>query len=261
MTGPFTTYTLPEAQTSFEELRASIRFEDVANGRKGAVLLAPVEQLGVPIVRTTTRYVEPAQCYGALHRHIAEQIKTVAALEHSLNNALAELYSNTYAKMGFHCDQAIDLEPCSNIAILSRYRYPDRGDSVRRLVVESKSGGQRFDIQLHHNTVVVFSLATNQQFRHKIVLDRSRNPLENEWLGLTFRTSNTFVHYGDTARFSDGQPMTLANETEEQDFFQLRARENRESHFVYPRLTYTISPSDLEPPIPTASRGAGAPSA
>ena len=96
---------------------------------------------------------------------------------------------------------------------------------------------------------VVFTLAANQRFRHKIVLDPAAGADENEWLGLTFRTSTTFVRQRDgRACFEDGTPLALADEGQRKEFYALRKRENAELDFVYPQLTYTISKSDLMPP-------------
>ena len=77
----------------------------------------------------------------------------------------------------------------------------------------------------------------------------------NRWLGITFRTSGTFVHFGDhggdgAAYLGDGTPLTLASEDERQAFYRLRRRENREIDFDYPPLAYTISESDRWPPEP-----------
>lgn len=110
--------------------------------------------------------------------------------------------------------------------------------------------GRTFEIPLTHNGVVVFSLETNRHYRHKIVLDRSANPVENRWLGITFRTSRTFVRYGDEGpRFEDGTRMTLADDESARELYRLRGCENREVDFVYPRITYTLSESDLKVPI------------
>ena len=46
---------------------------------------------------------------------------------------------------------------------------------------------------------VVFSVATNRRFKHRIVLEASAQTPENQWLGITFRTSKTYV------RLRDGQ--------------------------------------------------------
>ncbi len=118
-----------------------------------------------------------------------------------------------------------------------------------------------FEIPLAHNSVVTWSLETNRRFRHKIVLDAAANPTENEWLGFTLRTSKTYVSTyvspalgGEGAHcvLEDGVRLTWATDAEAKEMYQLRARENAETDFTYPPLTYTISPSDLLPPQPHA---------
>jgi hypothetical protein len=46
-------------------------------------------------------------------------------------------------------------------------------------------------------------------------------------------------------RLADGTPLTLATDEERHEFLRLRRRENQETDFVYPRVTCTLSPSDL----------------
>ncbi|HRI65002.1 MAG TPA: hypothetical protein PK156_12225, partial [Polyangium sp.] len=169
-----------------------------------------------------------------------------ASLEPGFNNALIEIYSNEYTSMGSHCDQALDLADGSYIAIFSHYKYPERVQAPRKLIVESKSpGGKTFEIPLMHNSIVVFSTDTNRRFRHKIVLDRASQAPENEWLGITFRTSKTHVHIQDERPcLPDGTPLTLASDDERREFFQMRRRENQEMDFRYPVVSYTLSPSD-----------------
>ena len=245
-------YSLPETEELFAALLDSAPFEAVTGGRQGAVLVQVDPARGTPIVRTTTRYDTPAQRFLPIHRRLAQRIQRLASLPQALNNALIERYTNDYAKMGAHSDQALDLAEGSAIAIFSCYKHPDRATPPRKLVVEPKApgSGEAFEIPLTHNSVVVFSLDTNRRFRHKIVLDRAASPPPNEWLGVTFRTSATFVqHRGDgEARLASGAPLRLASDTERRDFYRLRGRENREPGFVYPDLDFTISPSDLLPP-------------
>ena len=153
--------------------------------------------------------------------------------------------------MGFHSDQALDLKDESYIAIFSCYKYPELLKSQRKLVIEPKdSSGGRFEIPLVHNSVVVFSLNTNQRFKHKIVLDSSSDLPENQWLGVTFRTSKTFVKcQGNQTYFENGTNLTLANEDQRGEFFSLRHCENKETNFTYPQVTYTISESDKMLPV------------
>ncbi|NJK32122.1 MAG: alpha-ketoglutarate-dependent dioxygenase AlkB [Deltaproteobacteria bacterium] len=250
MTDEFRRYVVPAEDDLFEQLLASARFEHVTRGRQGTVLVAPDDTRGIPIVRTTTRYDAPAQCFKPVHSRLAQQIRELASLPLAFNNALIEVYGNAYTRMGFHSDQALDLEAGSVIAVFSCYRVPDRANPPRALVVQSKQpSGDVLEIPLTHHSVVVFSLDTNRRFRHKIVLDRSLQPPENQWLGVTFRTSGTFVRpSGERMHFEDGEPLTLADDDQRRAFYELRRRENQETSFTYPRLTYTISESDLMRP-------------
>ncbi len=250
MVDEFQCHTVPVEGNLFEELQTSVWFEQVGRGRQGTVLVEGTETRGVPIVRTTTQYAAPAQCFQSVHLRLAQQIREVASLPMAFNNALIENYSNAYATMGFHSDQALDLEDGSSIAVFSCYRYPERANPPRMLVIQSKEpGGDAFEVPLTHHSVVVFSLDTNRRFKHKIVLDRAGQRPDNQWLGITFRTSRTFVRdRGEGMRFEEGTLLTLADDDERRAFYKLRRRENQETDFIYPRLTYTISESDTMRP-------------
>ena len=211
---------------------------------------------GVPVVRTTTPYSAPAQRFRAVHEQLAALIQKSASLAVRFNNALIESYTNAYTTMGGHSDQALDLADESSIAVFSCYEHPELANPPRRLVVESKGpGGEKFEIPLTHNSVVVLSVATNRRFRHKIVLDASKRAPENQWLGVTFRTSKTSVRLRDGhAYLPDDTRLTLATEEQRREFFRLRGRENDETDFTYPRITYTISESDLMPLEPLEAK-------
>ncbi|AKG20917.1 hypothetical protein [Calothrix sp. 336/3] len=249
MTDEIRSYTLAIADNLFEELLASVRFEDVGKGRQGAVLIKLDEIYGIPLVRTTTRYNIPAQPFQSVHDRLARQIQTVASLAVGFNNALIENYTNAYTKMGSHSDQALDLADESSIAIFSCYKYPESANPPRKLLVESKESGENGEIPLTQNSILLFNLDTNRRLKHKIVLDKSAQMPENQWLGITFRTSKTFIRFRDEcAYFSDNTRLTLANEEQRLEFYHLRHRENNETDFTYPRITYTISESDMMPP-------------
>jgi hypothetical protein len=243
-------YALPIEGNPFTELFTSTLFEDVGKGRLGAVLTKIDEAGDVPLVRTTTRYSVPTQRFRAVHERLAQQIRERAALAVDFNNALVESYTNAYTTMGSHSDQAVDLADDSFIAVFSCYERPEV-DPPRKLIVESKApGGDNVEIPLTHNGVVAFSVDTNRRLRHKIVLERSAKMSENQWLGVTFRTSKTFVRFRDGhAYFPDGVRLTSADDEQRREFYQLRRRENHETDFTYPLLTYTISESDLMPPV------------
>lgn len=46
-----------------------------------------------------------------------------------------------------------------------------------------------------------------------------------------------------------GRASHAADDEQRHEFYRLRRRENNETDFVYPMLTYTISESDLVPPV------------
>ncbi|MGW4351140.1 hypothetical protein ACWELJ_03520 [Nocardia sp. NPDC004582] len=220
----------------------------MGRGRRGAILTKTDEAGRVPLVRTTTRYANPTQHFRTVHDRLAQRIQTRAGFSVAFNNALIETYTNAYATMGSHSDQALDLADESFIAVFSCYRRPE-AVPPRKLIVESKLSGDRSEIPLAHNGVVAFSVASNRRLTHKIVLDAPARAAENEWLGVTFRTSKTFL------RFRDGHPylpwgarLMSADDDQRREFYRLRRRENTETDFVYPALTYSISESDLSPP-------------
>jgi hypothetical protein len=154
--------------------------------------------------------------------------------------------------MAAHSDQALDLADGSFVAVFSSYEHPEGGRPSRKLVVEAKeAGGGTAEIPLAHNGVVVFSIDANRRLRHKIVRDPSGGRPGNRWLGVTFRTSKTYLRYRDgRAYLADGTELTLADVGQRREFYGLRRRENTETGFTYPRISYTISESDLIPPEP-----------
>ncbi len=242
-------YALPTEEDLFAELSASALLEDVGKGRRGATLTKPDPAGRVPLVRTTTRYDSPAQHFRAVHDRLAQRIQTRAGLSVGFNNALIESYTNAYATMGSHSDQALDLADESFIAVFSCYRHPE-AIPPRKLIFEPKGPGEKFEIPLAHNGFVAFSVASNRRLKHKIVLDPPARAAENQWLGVTFRTSKTFVRFrAGHAYLPQGARLISADDDQRREFYQLRRRENNETEFVYPPLTYTVNESDLMPPV------------
>lgn len=244
------TFTVPTETNPFAELSTSAHLEDAGKSRRGAVLTRADESGGVPLVRTTAQYSSPAQHFRAVHERLARNIQERAALPVGFNNALIESYTNAYTKMGSHSDQALDLADESFIAVFSCYQHPEAGPP-RKLVFASKdSGDEKFEVPLTHNSVVVFSVGSNRRLRHRIVLENPSRAADNTWLGVTFRTSKTFVRYRDgQAHLPQGALLVSADEEQRSEFYRLRRRENQETDFAYPLLTYTVSESDLIPPV------------
>ncbi|GAA3377243.1 alpha-ketoglutarate-dependent dioxygenase AlkB [Streptomyces racemochromogenes] len=244
------TRALPAGEDLFAELSASVRWEELGKGRRGAVLTRVDGAGAVPLVRTTTRYGSPAQRFRPVHERLARRVRELLALPAGFDNALVERYTNAYRTMGAHSDQALDLADGSFIAVFSCYERPGAGPP-RKLLFESKeSGGQGFGIPLVHNGVVAFSLDTNRRFKHRIVLEAPAPAADNQWLGVTFRTSKTSVRFRDGhAYLPEGARLTQADEEQAREFYRLRRRENDETGFAYPPLAYTVSGSDLLPPV------------
>ena len=112
--------------------------------------------------------------------------------------------------------------------------------------IQNKTTEEEFEFILENNTVIVFSLPTNTAFSHKIVLETSQPDADNEWLGITFRQSKTFIHFRENLPyFVDGTPLKMADETESKAFYKLRGQENNSLDFIYPPLAYTLSEGDM----------------
>jgi len=252
----FHQFKLPLTGNLFTELSNAIDFEQVTQGRIGNHLVDMSEE-GVPIVRTTTKYDIPAHNFDSLHHHITASIQEmvegqahIQLPDKPFNNALIEVYGQEYFKMGYHSDQCLDLERDSYIALFSCYERPEvlTKHHTRKLKIRSKTSQQEFDLLLENNSVVLFSLATNTQFQHKIVLEPAKGPkppIDNKWLGITFRKSKTWIRFKDNLPYlPNGEVLQLADETQRKEFYKLRGQENKSLNFEYPLLPYTISVAD-----------------
>lgn len=249
--------TLPLQKDLFHELSSSIDFEEVGKGRKGNHLVKIVEK-GIPLVRTTSKYDKPSHRFSNLHDLISNSIVNLAKNEEELekasisfNNALIEIYDKSYFKMKYHSDQALDLDVDSYVALFSCYERPEEISNVflRKLKIKNKMTNEEHEFLLENNSVILFSLATNSKYQHKIVLDASSNKKDllrdNKWLGITFRKSKTFIQIKDNLPyFLNGKELKLADENQQQEFYKLRGQENKSMDFKYPRIDYTLSKSD-----------------
>lgn len=227
----------------YDELSKSAPFEAIANGRHGGVLVE--DNVNIPIVRTTSIYKNPAKKFTALHNDIINKIKKNSKINNlNLNNALIEIYDSNYKTMGYHTDQSLDLDENSYICIYSCYQYPEQ--NIRTLKIKNKITNDINNIKLDHNSVVIFSYETNYNHLHKIILDNSD---KNNWLGITFRFSKTFVNIIDNIPYINNIVLKLASDTEKKEFIKLRSDENKNLKYKYPVINYTLSPSDLITPI------------
>jgi hypothetical protein len=244
----FHEFILPLEHNLFEQLAQSVDFEAITKGRKGIHLVRP-DEAGIPIVRTTTKYDEPARNFAPIHDFIVDTIKNqMPEISLHFNNALMEIYDNSYTKMKYHSDQSLDLADNSYIALFSCYAQP-QNTNLRTLKIQHKTTNQEFEIALQHNSVILFPLSVNSNFLHKIILPTIPKNSDNKWLGLTFRQSKTYIQFkNNLAHFSNGDVLTLADEHQSKAFYMLRGEENNSIHFTYPDIKYTLSPSDLLPP-------------
>ena len=252
----------------FEQLSESISFEDINNGRKGAILVDCKENNLIPLVRTTTVYHKPSQKFLPVHYHIIDNIKKSIGYDNlEFNNALIEIYNSKYCNMGYHSDQSQDLSKESYICIFSCYNDPTTKE-LRKLKVKNKITNKCFDIILDHNSIVIFSIDTNQKHLHKIVLENSfclnktnlantlpnrqvleQNTSNNLWLGITFRQSKTFMTFINELPYFTltNKILALANTNQRKEFFKCRSLENSSTEYTYPEMNYTISIGDIMP--------------
>jgi hypothetical protein len=237
----------------FEELSKSTKFEDITNGRQGAILI-DVKNCLTPIVRTTTIYNKPSQTFNPIHYEIVEKIRAATNMKDlNFNNALIEIYDSKYTTMGFHSDQAQDLDENSFICLFSVYDNASNicDSDIRKLVIKNKQTNESSEVVLDHNSIVLFSLKTNSEYMHKIILESNKS--NNKWLGITFRLSKTFIKFiNEIPYFTNGKELVLADENEKKEFYKFRGQENKLIDYKYPELYYTISKSDM---LPTQTSG------
>lgn len=232
----------------FNRLSKDVIFEPVeSDGRLGTTLVRSIDD-SYPIVRTTSKYENPPQNFRESHHELVNRIKLLyPELCLDFNNILTELYDNRYKTMRFHSDLACDLEYDSYICLFSVYeRELSSDDTARTLRVKEKNSDDTYDITLDNNSVVLFSTDTNRNHSHQIILTGKNCP---RWLGLTFRLSNRFINFIDKIPHIDGNVLTIATADELVEFRKLRAMENKQVHFTYPIMNYTVSKSDLMQPI------------
>ena len=255
----FSQFQIEFATNIFDELsKSTAEFENIIDGRLGANLIDYQNNL-IPLVRTTTIYNKPPQIFLPIHYEIINKIKQVSDDTKSkpklnFNNAMIEIYDSRYTKMGYHTDQSLDLEPDSYICIFSCYDNPLTPD-IRKLKIKEKTTNNCSEFLLNHNSIVLFSLNTNSNHLHKIVLET--NTSNTKWLGITFRLSKTFIQHiafrlsktfipCDTVPYfyQSKKVLRLANKEEKKAFMKYKGIENQTTDYVYPEIDYTVSVGD-----------------
>jgi hypothetical protein len=246
----FTKFILDLPSDSFKQLSESIQFEDIINGRTGANLIDYKNGL-IPLIRTTTIYNKPNQKFLPVHYSLIDNIKKVVNYDNlEFNNALMEMYSHSYYKMGFHIDQTLDLDENSYICLFTCYNNPET-KYLRKLKIKNKTTNECSDIVLDHNSFVIFSTDTNKKYLHKIILENPQPENKEIWSGITFRKSKTFIFFNKiTPRFySNNEILVLANNDNKKEFYKLRSMENTNTDYIYPKINYTISTGDIIPVV------------
>lgn len=255
----FAKYFLDLHSNIFDELSTSVEFENITNGRDGAILIDSNNIGGtnlIPLARSTTIYKKPAQHFLPIHHNIIKKINETVGENNNFNNAMIEIYDNNYRSMKFHSDQSLDLAEDSYICLYSCYSQDilqSENNNARKLKVKSKDSDEQFEFTLDNNSIILFSLSTNSKYLHKIVLDAMNTGTmsNNKWLGITFRLSKTFIHFVNELPYfysknsmDDLQQLTLVTDIEKKEFYKCRSLENLHNDYTYPNITYTISISD-----------------
>lgn len=225
----------------YKELSESIQFEDLTNGRKGAILVEKKKDC-IPIIRTTSVYKNKVQQFLPIHYDIINSIKKFRNFE--CNNAMIEIYDNNYIKMKYHSDQALDLMEDSYICVFSCYSNPEKRD-IRKLVIKEKESQKESEITMEHNSIVLFSTLSNKKHLHKIIGNELID--DQKWLGITFRLSKTYITFINEIPYfvSNKKEIVIATENEKRYFYNYKSTENKSIEFIYPEINYTTSPSDL----------------
>lgn len=233
----------PKNFFSFELLCEGIEFEDLCPGRNGAILMTNNNTRRRPIVRSTTKYEKPPQY---MSKEQKEYFKLLSYIPYgdphdwiNKGNALVEIYDERYKTMGYHSDQAQDLEKDGYILLFSCYKNPET-KNLRTLQIKNKSSGSEKKILLKHNSFVAWKVfPTNGEHLHKIILEKHDCSYDSTWLGVTFRLSTCPEDVSH-----------VASDQERKEFYMHRRNENKfNGYYEYPHMTYTLSPSDLMEPV------------
>jgi len=233
----------------FEKLSTATKYENIINGRQGAVLVNYKQDL-IPIVRTTTIYNNPVQQFLHIHHEIMDNIRKKIKNNIIFNNALIEIYDNNYHNMKYHTDQSLDLKEDSYICLYSCYENNSNdSNDIRKLQVKNKITKEYSEFLLDNNSIILFPVSANQKHLHKIILESKKS--KNKWLGITFRLSKTFIKFIDNVPYiyPINRILKIADNNERTEFLKYKGKENSQSEYIYPQIDFTISKSDLLPLI------------
>lgn len=218
----------------FYEL-SNINFEEITKGRKAINLVEKIDNT-FSVVRTTSKYNNKSILFKQIHYDIINDIKQNIKFDIDFNNALMELYTTDYKVMKYHSDCGLDLKESSFICVYSNYSNKNYN---RTLKVKHKIKDIDYSIELEHNSCVIFSTDFNKYYTHKIIYN---NKSQDDWLGITFRLSKSFITFRDTKTFLNKELIKMGTECE---FYKYKSNENKSTSFNYLEINYSISPGDF----------------
>ena len=243
----FATGTLDISDMSFDILNQNSNFSLQAKGRKVGIMVEDCKDGSIPIVRTTTQYSDAPTLLTSAHYSIVDAIRKTMNMPLHFNNVMVEIYTNEYSTMGFHTDQAIDLENDSYICIFTCYQKPN-AKNIRKLLIVNKQTEEKSEIKMQHNSFILFSTKTNMLHKHSIILDdESKKADDSEFMNITFRLSKTFIRFDENGapHLPNGKVLRKATPDEQKQFYLIKGKENRKYDFKNPDIDFTISDSDM----------------
>src|SRR5438874_10047517 len=94
----FNKFIIETESNLFDELATLTKFENIANGRKGAIIVDYDSKNDlIPLSRSTTVYIDPVQQFLPIHYDIIRNIKHITKNNNlEFNNALIEIYDSEY---------------------------------------------------------------------------------------------------------------------------------------------------------------------
>jgi hypothetical protein len=243
----FSQQILPVSFT-FNQLTDSLPFEEIITGRVASNMVSSATT--IPIVRTTTRYTNPAKLFNESYQQLRAEIQKMDS-RLTFNTAMIEIYDDRYKTMRYHSDQALDLAENSYICIYTCYENNPLAKDMRHIAIQNKETKQKRIITLNNNSITYFSTNDNKTNLHKIFLNGTS---KNKWLGVTFRLSKTFVKFIDEIPYfvcgdEERKQLVMASEEQRLEFVKCKNGENIKIDFVYPQLVQTLSPHDLLMPV------------
>jgi hypothetical protein len=240
---------VPGNRDWFKELKENSPLELVTSGRWGGNVVKAKDKGAVPLFRTTSCYQNKNQLFSPVHFDLLSSLDVPGAKD--FNTGLVEVYNNSYRSMKFHTDQSLDLAKGTVICVCTFYSTGFQCEN-RKLTIKNKTTGQVQTIPLLHNSAVWFDEETNRHHVHQITLHDTETKENIECLLVTLRTSKTKLdfHSGVPVFLQTGKELTLATKEEQNQMYQWKGLENKQTSFEYPDdVSFTLNSGDLLSPF------------